>query len=77
MGFPAGRATTGVGYGPKPETSHQIGRPGGTSCKPYRLGTIGTNSGLLLDLDLDVDAGGEVEALERIDGLGRGVHDVE
>jgi len=31
----------------------------------------------LLDLDLDVDASGEVETLERVDGLGRGIHDVE
>ena len=31
----------------------------------------------LLDLDLDVDAGGEVEALEAVDRLGRGLEDVE
>src|SRR5947199_7845124 len=31
----------------------------------------------LLDLDLDVDAGGEVEALERLDGLRGRLHDVD
>jgi hypothetical protein len=31
----------------------------------------------LLDLDLDVDAGGEVEALERLDGLRGGLDDVD
>src|SRR5215216_7109731 len=31
----------------------------------------------LLDLDLDVDAGGEVEALEGLDGLRRGLDDVD
>jgi hypothetical protein len=31
----------------------------------------------LLDLDLDVDAGGEVEPLERLDGLRRGLDDVD
>ena len=31
----------------------------------------------LLDLDLDVDAGREVETLERVDRLGRGINDVE
>ena len=31
----------------------------------------------VLDLDLDVDAGREVEALERVDRLGRGIEDVE
>src|SRR6266487_6807164 len=31
----------------------------------------------LLDLDLDVDAGGEIEALERLDGLRRGLDDVD
>src|SRR5438876_5286388 len=30
-----------------------------------------------LNLDLDVDAGGEVEALERLDGLARWLDDVE
>ena len=37
------------------------------------------DGGLLggLDLDLDVDARGEVEALERLDRLARGLDDVE
>ena len=31
----------------------------------------------MLDLDLDVDARGEVEALERVDGLAGGLDDVD
>src|SRR5262245_6104348 len=31
----------------------------------------------LLDLDLDVDACGQVESLQRFDGLARGLHDVD
>ena len=30
-----------------------------------------------LELDLDVDAGGELELHQRVDGLGRGVEDVD
>ena len=37
----------------------------------------GTAVSDLLDLDLDVDAGGEVEALERLDGLRGGLDDVD
>jgi hypothetical protein len=35
-----------------------------------------TDSGVL-DLDFDVDTGREFDALERIDGLGGGIHDVD
>jgi hypothetical protein len=37
---------------------------------------VGLRSGLL-DLDLDVDAGGKIEALQRVNRLGRGLEDVE
>ena len=35
-----------------------------------------TDSGVL-DLDFDVDTGRKFDALERIDGLGGGIHDVD
>src|SRR5439155_2021149 len=50
--------------------------------KYYRLKGIPSKSGPerasdLLDLDLDVDAGREVEALKRLDRLRRRLHDVD
>mgnify|MGYP000950771212 CR=1 FL=1 len=48
-----------------------VGAPRGRSGWPDPGGSA------VLDLDLDVDAGREIESLERVDGLGGGVHDVE
>ncbi len=42
-----------------------------------RRGVARHGSLRLLDLDLDVDAGGEVETLERVDRLRGGLQDVE
>src|SRR5438552_91781 len=55
-------------YSPHPFWARKwlLGQP---APKPIGLGG--------LDLDLDVDAGGQLEALEGVDGLGTGLEDVE